>query len=119
MESTKLLQAIEALRGQLQKEKPLSDMEIVRHATLSMLAKAHQVEMPPLLSTEQRQVFLRNIDHVAEFLQTQDGADAVELLVNAFVCFTEYKNKSVGQVQDEEEEEVEGEEEEEDEDYRG
>lgn len=89
MESTKLLEEIIKIRSSIQP--PKSYLEILRDSFVQNLARNSQIEMPPLLSNEQRTVFLNHISRVEEFLNTEDGADAVELLVNAFECFIETK----------------------------
>lgn len=85
MEATALIQAIEQLRQTY--TEPPSHMEIVRHSVMSQLARISNVEIPPLLSDEQRQIFIANIDLVADFLRSEDGADSIELVVDSFSQF--------------------------------
>lgn len=47
------------------------------------------MEMPPILNEEQRKVFADRVDKVTSFLESEDGADAVELLVNTFAAFAD------------------------------
>lgn len=85
MESTKLLNAIMKLREQY--ATPPSHMEVVRDSVLKQLATINKVEMPAILDETQRKVFVDKIDMLAGFLESDDGADAVELLVNAFEAY--------------------------------
>lgn len=87
MEATKLIESLATLRAGF--EKPPSDMEIIRRTLAAQVARASGVEMPPLLNDDQRRVFADKIDQVTAFLASEDGADAVELLVNAFTAFTQ------------------------------
>lgn len=89
MESTQLIESIEKIKQTYVDRKPPTDMEIVRHAIVSQLARMNEVEIPPLLSEEQRQAFIDNADKVSEFLRTEDGADSVELVVSSFRSFCE------------------------------
>ncbi len=114
MQSTQLVQAIEQLRGRFLNQAPPSDMEVVRQSVLRDLARMHQIEMPPILTTAQREVFAANMGVVSEFLSTTDGADAVELLVNAFTHFVDNRTTPPDETPDvqvdeeDEEEEEEG-----------
>lgn len=85
MAATQLIEAIEQIKKSY--ETPPSNMEVVRYSVLQQLARMNDVEIPPLLTDEQRQTFIDNADKVADFLRSEDGADSVELLVNAFKCF--------------------------------
>lgn len=85
MEATKLIEALGKLREGF--DKPPSDMEILRRAVLAQVSRDGGVEMPPILNDAQRKIFAGKIDMVAAFLKTEDGADAVELLVGAFEAF--------------------------------
>lgn len=82
LESTKMLAAIEKLKTQLGKQK--SHIEIARDAVLKQLADINKVEMPPILDEKQRRVFMDKLNHLSGFIDSESGADAIELLVNAF-----------------------------------
>jgi len=87
MQATPMVEALKKLRDSY--ENPPSDMHIIRTSLMDQVASMGELRMPPLLNQTQRKVFVSNIDKVSEFLETEDGADAVELLVNAFTKFTE------------------------------
>lgn len=85
MEATKMIESLASLRAGF--EKPPTDMELIRRSLAAQAARATGAEMPPLLNDNQRKVFADKIDMVSDFLATEDGADAVELLVGAFEAF--------------------------------
>lgn len=85
MESTKLLQAIEQFRRQY--DEPVSHMTIMRDSVLKQLASINKVEMPEILDSNQRKIFMDKIGLLEGFLKSEDGADAIELMVNAFECY--------------------------------
>lgn len=87
MESTKMIESLRTLRAGF--EKPPSDMEIIRRSLVNQVAKLHEVEMPPLLTQEQRKTFSADLECLEAFLKSEDGADAIELLVGAFSRFSE------------------------------
>lgn len=82
MESTKIILALDELMEQY--KEPTSYMQVARDAVLRQVAMKNKVEMPDILDESQRKVFMDNIKHLAGFLESDDGADAVELLVNAY-----------------------------------
>ncbi len=85
MEATKLIGALASLRVGF--DTPPSDMELIRRAVQSQVDRATQPEMPPLLNADQRKLFAERIDEVTAFLECEDGADAVELLMGAWARF--------------------------------
>jgi hypothetical protein len=87
MEVTSLISQLDELRSK--HKEPISYIELARHSIKEQLARSVGIEMPPILSEAQRLVFLQNIDHLAAFLESENGADAVELLMDAFARFTE------------------------------
>lgn len=91
MQVTSIVEALGKLRTTY--EKPISDMGIIRQTLASHAARLGTVEMPPLLNEGQRKVFLGNLDELTEFLSSEDGADAIELLVNAFTAFVEARKE--------------------------
>lgn len=100
MASSEFIQALEQLREEI--GKPMSQMEVARHAVMKQLATINNVPMPAILDDRQRKVFMDNIDHLAGFLKSDDGYDAIELVVDA------YKHYCEKMEQPEEEEEAEG-----------
>lgn len=82
MQSTKFLQALNQLKADY--AAPVSYMDITRDAVLRQVAMKNNIEMPAILDEEQRKVFTDRIDMVASFLESQNGADTIELLINAF-----------------------------------
>lgn len=86
MQSTAMVEALSKLRATF--DNPPSDMEIIRRTLSRRAAGLTEIEMPPILNSAQRKVFLDNLDMVSAFLETEDGADSVELLVNAFSTFS-------------------------------
>lgn len=82
LESTKMLDAIEKLRKQI--GEPMSHIEVARHAVLKQLADINKVEMPPILDEKQRKVFMDKLDYIAGYLESENGKDAIEFLVNDF-----------------------------------
>lgn len=107
MESTKLIQAIEELSAQYGSTP--SYMQVARDAVLKQLAAKNHIEMPAILDEEQRKVFMDNIDHLAGFLKSEDGADAIEFLVNTY---QHYCDKEDAQEEEKDTPEVETEEDE-------
>lgn len=93
MESTKLLEALLELRKK--HEKPVSHLEVLRGLALREIARAQQVDLPPVFKEEDRQLLLANVDHLTAFLSCDDGADAVELLMDSFRCYVEQQKKPI------------------------
>jgi len=85
MEASGLIQALHTLRAQM--DKPVSDLDIIRQSLQASIARNSGIEMPPLLTNEQRKLFIGKVDLVTAFLESEDGADAVELLIRAFTRF--------------------------------
>ena len=85
MHASKLIDSLATLRATY--DKPPTDMDMVRQALQAQVARASGLEMPPILTDAQRKVFADDIDRAKEFLESEDGADAVELLVCAFAAF--------------------------------
>lgn len=81
MESTKMLQAMEQLKRHYGEK---SQIEIARDAVLSKLANINKVEMPPILDDAQRRLFVSKIEMLEGFLRSDNGADSIEMLVDAF-----------------------------------
>lgn len=82
MHVTSMIEAITQLSKQY--DEPPSYLTIARDSILKQLALKNQVEMPPILDDAQRKVFMDNLKFLKGFLESDDGADAIELLVNAF-----------------------------------
>jgi hypothetical protein len=87
MEATKMLQALEALSEQYGGS--TSYMQIARDAVLKQLAVKNQVPMPDILDESQRKIFMDNISHISGFVKSEDGADAIEFLMNAYEHYCE------------------------------
>lgn len=85
MEATRLIKAIQELRSGM--ESPPTQMEIIRRAVERMSAPTQ----PAIFNDQQRKLFENKLDLMREFIESEDGADAVELLTNAFDEFV--KNK--------------------------
>lgn len=97
MESTKLLDALFELRKQ--HAEPVSHLEVLRGLALREIAKAHQVELPPVFNEQHRLELLSHVDHLTSFLSCDEGADAVELLMDSFRHYVIQQNKPVYEVQ--------------------
>lgn len=82
MYSTKMMEDIAELKAKY--NRPVSMIEVARDSIARQIASLQNVDMPPILSEEQRKVFMGKIDMLAGFLETQEGADAIELLIDAF-----------------------------------
>jgi len=93
MESTAMLEALAELRTKF--TTPISNMEIVRRALRREVGRMDETEMPPILNEPQRKAFLERIDHLEAFIQSQDGADSIELLVSSFREFAEARTPPV------------------------
>lgn len=87
MESTRLVETIAKLREQY--AEPISDMEILRQSAMRELARITDQPEPQVFTEEQRQLLIDNCDHVTGFLESEDGADSIELLMDAFRRYTE------------------------------
>lgn len=88
MVSTQLLEAIDKLREQNKTPIQFSNMEILRQSALRDLARLTGTPEPEVFTEAQRKLFVENCDRVAGFLASEDGADSVELLVDAFRRYT-------------------------------
>jgi hypothetical protein len=89
MEASRLIESLAAIRTQLEPEERLSDMDLIRRAVQAQEARALGIEQPPILNADQRKLFAENIELVTGFLESEDGADAVELLVSAWKTYVE------------------------------
>lgn len=78
-----LAEAINTLRTMY--DNPPSDLSIIRNALNENL------DHVKLLNAEQRQVFKDRLDLLHEFLESEDGADAVQLLTNTFEAFADQR----------------------------
>lgn len=96
MESTAMLEALAELRAKF--STPISNMEIIRRALQREVSRSGETEMPPILNESQRKSFLTRIDHLEAFLQSEDGADSIELLVSSFREFAEARTPEVDEV---------------------
>lgn len=85
MEATNLIRSLNAMRQGM--EKPPSHMDIIRQAVQKMGEPAQ----PAIFNDVQRQLFISKVDLLQEFLTSEDGADAIELLVNTFNAFIDSK----------------------------
>lgn len=82
MEATYMIESIERLRTQA--ARPATPMQIIRSALQAQIAQLDTAPMPPIFDDGQRRVFLAELDKLEAFLKSEDGADAVELLVRTF-----------------------------------
>lgn len=87
MESTKMIKALKELAADY--SAPPSYIQVARDAVLKQLAAKNRVEMPAILDESQRKVFMDNIGHLEGFLESDDGAESVELMVNAYKHYCE------------------------------
>lgn len=95
MKATEFLESL----AELKKQYP-SPVSHVR--ALNDLMYYHTTQ-PPVFTNEQRQVFVENIDKLSEFLESDEGAIAVELLVDAFNCFVEHQELEIEEEEESEE----------------
>lgn len=100
MEATPMIDALQKLREVYQQ--PRGHMEIIRDALQHQLANAAGVSMPPLLNDGQRQAFAGKLDMLKSFLESEDGADAIELLMDAWHQFEGGYGKAKPEGEDEE-----------------
>ncbi len=102
MQMTSIAEAIATLRQTY--TKPMTQMEIIRKNLIEQAGAVGQPGMPAILSNEQRSVFAGKLDQLEGFLASEDGQDAIELLMTAF---DEYTSQPVVEPAPEVEEEVE------------
>lgn len=81
MEATVLIEALQEFRKGY--EQPVSYLQVIRDLVL----RAQNPSLPPMFTEEQRQVLLANVDCLTSFLACDEGADAVELLIDSFKCY--------------------------------
>jgi hypothetical protein len=86
MESTQLLQDLAKLREQM--SNPITHMQLIRQALQHQVALGTSIPMPQILSEDQRKVMLADVTCLEEFIKSEDGKDAVELMM---IAFKEYK----------------------------
>jgi hypothetical protein len=84
-EQTAMLEALDRLQAHF--AQPMTQMQLIRHVLQKEAAAIGTPEMPMLLNEEQRRVFADHIDKVKAFLNSEDGRDAMELVVTAFTEF--------------------------------
>lgn len=87
MEATSIIRALDQMRSQLQQ--PANTMQMIRQSVLAQANRLSIPQMPELLTEDQRRVFLADINRLEAFLKSEDGADAIALLVRSFEEFTE------------------------------
>lgn len=85
MESTRLIEALGKIRANY--SEPVSHMEAIRRTLNEHVENADRPKTPDIFNPDQRKVFTDQIDQISAFLATEDGADAVELLVKSFQEF--------------------------------
>jgi len=83
MESTRLIDALMELRKQY--EEPVSHLDVLRSLAMREVARVD------VFNEEQRKVLLADVDQLTDFLQSDDGTDAVELLMDSFRVFVARK----------------------------
>lgn len=83
MESTRLIEQLNEFKRQNNLEEPISHLQVLR----DMALRALNPQLPPMFTEEQRQLLLSNVDMLQSFLQCEDGADAIELLIDSFKCY--------------------------------
>lgn len=81
MEATRLIEALTEYRKQY--EQPVSYLQVMRDLVL----RAQNPSMPPMFTEEQRKLLLSNLDCLTSFLACEEGADAIELLIDSFKCY--------------------------------
>ena len=86
MEATNLINSLNSMRANM--ATPTSHMEIIRQAVQRM----SQPVQPNIFNEQQRQVFANKLDILQEFLESEDGADSIELLISSFNSFVESKS---------------------------
>lgn len=79
MEATRLAEQIEELKKL--HPHPISSIEAIRRQLSN--------PQPAILNEQQRQLFIGRLDYVKGFLESEDGADTIELLVDAFRKYSE------------------------------
>jgi len=77
-----LMQTLAKLRAQM--AQPTSPMEMVRASLQRDLGRKQDV---PIFNDEQRATLVADIGKIEAFIKSQDGADAVALLVATFEAF--------------------------------
>ena len=82
MESTALINAITELRESI--GTPMSHMELIRHVLQKEVSRKGMPELQMLLTEDERILLGSNLEKVQAFMETEDGADAWELLVHSF-----------------------------------
>ena len=87
LQSTAMLESLSQIKARL--AEPVSQMEIIRQSLLYRAMHMDKPQMPLIFNDNQRQVFIDHIDKVAAFLESEDGSDALELLVTTFLEFSE------------------------------
>lgn len=87
MEATKMSLALKELAEQY--TVPKSYVQVARDAVLEKLANKNKIEMPAILDDKQRKAFVDKIEYLAGFLESDDGADAIEFLMNAYEHYCE------------------------------
>ena len=95
METTRMIETLRNLRASM--DKPPSNMELIRRAVMEQAARANGIPMPAILNEDQRKVFADRADMLTEFLESEDGADAVELMVEAFNSFVEERQAAASE----------------------
>ena len=81
-EASKLLTSLQALRTSI--AEPVSQMELIRRAVAGEKLRLDTPQFPLPLDMEQRKFMEDNIARLESFLTTEDGADALELLMSTF-----------------------------------
>lgn len=84
---SELIEALKKLRANF--DAPSSDMAIIRQTLRDKISRLESPEMPPILSQDKREVILKDIDLLEEFLCTDDGNDAISLLMATWNSFVE------------------------------
>jgi hypothetical protein len=85
MDNLALLEQLEQLKAKV--SAPATYMGMVRMALKQQIDNFSIVPMPPILDEDQRKVFLQDVELLETFLKSQDGSDAVQLLLESFKEF--------------------------------
>lgn len=100
MESTRLIETIIEFKKQNNLEEPISYLQVLREIALRSL----NPQLPPVFTEDQRQILLKDVNCLQSFLECEEGADAVELLIDSFQHYVQayYKTQEELEISDKE-----------------